>query len=101
MYLQPYLSLLPRGTSTNPFPHDSDVANTASDTSSKLDEPIFARRSRETGVFDRFIANRVGEDLRRVESELYEESEAEMDIIKRLQVSSASCVCAMTDGGQY
>ncbi|ORX40774.1 hypothetical protein BD324DRAFT_612069 [Kockovaella imperatae] len=84
MYINPYLSLLPRGTSSNPFPHDSDTSNLGPDSTARA-ESVFKRRSRETAVFDRFIANRVGEDLRRVESELYEESEAEMDIIKRLQ----------------
>ena len=85
MFVQTYLSSLPRSTSSDPYPHDTTAASAQSD-STEINESIFANRSRETGVFDRFIANRVGEDLRRVESELYEESEAEMDIIRRLQV---------------
>lgn len=38
-------------------------------------------------MLDKFIATRVGEELRRVESELSEGSEAERDIFGRLQVS--------------
>jgi hypothetical protein len=37
-------------------------------------------------VFDRWIAVRVGSELRQVESSLSEEGEAEEDVIKRLQV---------------
>ncbi len=49
-------------------------------------ENVFLHRSRETAVFDRFIALRVGEDLRSMESELCEPSEGQREIFTRLQV---------------
>lgn len=39
-------------------------------------------------MFDRYIAMRVGDDLRRAESELTVEGEGEKDIFTRLQVRS-------------
>jgi hypothetical protein len=48
---------------------------------------VYAARSRETAVLDRFIALRVGEDLRRAESALCEDSGEQYTIFSVLQVS--------------
>lgn len=47
--------------------------------------PVLDARARETAVFDRFIALRVGRELRAVESSLSEEGEGEDDLFRRLQ----------------
>ncbi|WVQ84898.1 hypothetical protein IAT38_007061 [Cryptococcus sp. DSM 104549] len=88
LYLEPYLTQIRHPFSADPFPYESSHLG---DPSSGLTvDPaslgsVYASRGRETAVFDRFIAVRVGEELRRVESELSEGSEAEMDIFARLQ----------------
>lgn len=48
---------------------------------------VFSGRGRETAIFDRFIALRVGQDLRTAESELCMEGDEERDLFVRLQVS--------------
>ncbi|KAK4683825.1 hypothetical protein P7C73_g6394, partial [Tremellales sp. Uapishka_1] len=79
-FLDAYYALVQPGFSSDPFPSSSVPS---SDTT--VSEPVFAARSRETAVFDRFIALKVGEDLRSMESELCEGSEGEKDIFSRLQ----------------
>lgn len=79
-FLPIYQSQLPPGTSSHPFP---PVGNAEDVTA----EPVFKRRSREAAVLDRFVAVRVGEDLRRAESELCEDSGHETEVFTRLQVS--------------
>jgi hypothetical protein len=46
---------------------------------------VFAARSREAAVLDRFVAMRLGEDLRRLESTLSEDSGEEDVLFSRLQ----------------
>ncbi|WOO77006.1 uncharacterized protein LOC62_01G000606 [Vanrija pseudolonga] len=77
-FLPIYQSQLPPGTSSHPFP---PVGNAEDVTA----EPVFKRRSREAAVLDRFVAVRVGEDLRRAESELCEDSGHETEVFTRLQ----------------
>ncbi|KLT38543.1 hypothetical protein CC85DRAFT_229953, partial [Cutaneotrichosporon oleaginosum] len=48
-------------------------------------QPVFAARSREAAVLDRFVAMRLGEDLRRLESTLSEDSGEEEVLFARLQ----------------
>ncbi|ODN81428.1 hypothetical protein L202_01859 [Cryptococcus amylolentus CBS 6039] len=85
-YLAPFLNLIKPGYSSDPFPFESSHL---SDPSLSFDPSaggsVYAERGRETAVLDRFIAVRVGEELRRVESELSEGSGAEVDIFQRLQ----------------
>jgi hypothetical protein len=50
-------------------------------------QSVYAGRSRETAVFDRFIAFKVGDELRRVESSLTEETGEEKEIFYRFQVN--------------
>lgn len=88
MFLPLYLPNVLPNLSSDPFPHTSIITPDA-DENERSSESVFARRGRETAVFDRFIAMRVGEDLRRTESELTEEGEGEGDIFTRLQVSPA------------
>lgn len=85
LFLPHYLPLVLPNLSSDPFPHTS-IITTASSTNPSS---VFATRGRETAVFDRFIAVRVGEDLRRMESELTEEGEGGRDIFTRLQVSKS------------
>ncbi|BEI84735.1 hypothetical protein CcaverHIS002_0501360 [Cutaneotrichosporon cavernicola] len=54
-------------------------------TYTSLLQPIFAARSREAAVLDRFVAMRLGEDLRRLESTLSEDSGEEEVLFSRLQ----------------
>jgi hypothetical protein len=44
-------------------------------------------------VFDRFIARRLGDDLRRMESDLCEGGDEEFDIFTRMQVSFTVIQC--------
>ena len=53
----------------------------------KAQGSVFIGRSRETAVLDRFIAFKVGDELRRVESSLTEETGEEKEIFHRFQVS--------------
>lgn len=48
-------------------------------------QSVFLQRSREAAVLDRFVAMRLGEDLRRAESELCEDSGEEEVLFSRLQ----------------
>ncbi|RSH91678.1 hypothetical protein EHS25_009047 [Saitozyma podzolica] len=86
LYHPAYLTAL-RGASTDAFPHDSplDTGSDGGGDATVQAQSVFARRGRETAVFDRWIAVRVGSELRQVESSLSEEGEAEEDVIKRLQ----------------
>ena len=95
-YLPTYLTHLPRGTSTDPFPTSSQPyyspsnarhsQNEATPSSSRSTPPSsILARSRETAVFDRFIAIHLGHLLRLTESSLSEPSEALPDLFKRLQ----------------
>lgn len=52
-------------------------------------------------MLDKFVATRVGEELRRVESELSEGSEAERDIFGRLQVSLLSRFRSLLDQSHH
>jgi hypothetical protein len=77
------------GASSNAFPTDSFLSSPAQvqgDGETAITGSVFARRGRETAVFDRWIAVRVGSELRAVESELSEEGEGEREILARLQV---------------
>ncbi|WVQ72956.1 hypothetical protein IAR50_002518 [Cryptococcus sp. DSM 104548] len=86
LYLSHFFALVKPGYSSDPFPYQSSHI---SDPSLKFDPcaggGVYAARERETAVFDKFIAVRVGEELRKAESELSEGSEAEKDIFNRLQ----------------
>lgn len=87
-YLPFYLALVKPSYSSDPFPLESSTLASPSlsiDPSNLGD--VYAMRGRETAVLDKFVATRVGEELRRMESELSEGSEAERDIFGRLQVS--------------
>ncbi|WVF73215.1 hypothetical protein IAT40_008034 [Kwoniella sp. CBS 6097] len=95
MYLESYLSYIKPGYSSDPFPFDSshlsdpalDLHLDSSDPSNRSPESssVYENRGRETAVFDRYIAVKVGEELREVESVLSEGSEAVGDIFQRLQ----------------
>nr|XP_031858968.1 uncharacterized protein CI109_005636 [Kwoniella shandongensis]KAA5526040.1 hypothetical protein CI109_005636 [Kwoniella shandongensis] len=90
MYLETFLSLIQRGFSSDPFPYDSSHLAEADQSDSTEDgrastRSVYDGRARETAVFDRFIAIKVGEELRKVESELSEEGEGEREIFTRLQ----------------
>ncbi|ODN82475.1 hypothetical protein L198_07697 [Cryptococcus wingfieldii CBS 7118] len=85
-YLAPFLNLIHPGYSSDPFPFESShLSDPSLSFDSSAGGSVYAERGRETAVFDRFIAVRVGEVLRRVESELSEGSGAEVDIFQRLQ----------------
>lgn len=87
-YLPFYLALVKPLYSSDPFPFESSSLSSPSLSIDPSDlGNIYAMRGRETAVLDKFVATRVGEELRRVESELSEGSEAERDIFGRLQVS--------------
>lgn len=83
-FLPVYTQLLPPGATSDPY---RSSGNDLKVSSSSIKNSVFAHRGREMAVFDRFIAVRVGEHLRKIETELYEESDAEGDTLKRLQVS--------------
>ncbi|WVR00383.1 hypothetical protein IAU59_007526 [Kwoniella sp. CBS 9459] len=98
MYLESYLSYIKPGYSSDPFPFDSShlsdpalnlhldaSAGGPPHNSSTSSSSVYESRGRETAVFDRFIAVKVGEELREVESALSESSEAVGDIFQRLQ----------------
>ncbi|GMK58280.1 hypothetical protein CspeluHIS016_0503120 [Cutaneotrichosporon spelunceum] len=74
--------LLPTYTSLLQFPSSSPLPPPGTDST---DQPIFAARSREAAVLDRFVAMRLGEDLRRLESTLYEDSGEEDVLFSHLQ----------------
>ena len=82
LFLPLFLSQILPDLSSDPFPHESIISPESEVGSAS----VFASRGRETGVFDRFIAMRVGDDLRRAESELSEGGEGERDLFQRFQV---------------
>ncbi|KAK1923107.1 hypothetical protein DB88DRAFT_493812 [Papiliotrema laurentii] len=75
-FLPEYQSHLAPGTSSDPYPLTSHPSLTTS---------FLDHRSRETAVFDRFIAVHLGFLLRSTESSLFEPSEDIPDLFKRLQ----------------
>ena len=83
-FLPIYLPHVLPNLSSDPFPHTSIIPSDHQGV--ECVDSVFATRGRETAVFDLFIAMRVGEDLRRMESELSEEGQGERDIFTRLQV---------------
>nr|KIR47611.1 hypothetical protein I312_03379 [Cryptococcus bacillisporus CA1280] len=90
-YLPFYLALVKPLYSSDPFPFESSSLSSPSLSIDPSDlGNIYAMRGRETAVLDKFVATRVGEELRRVESELSEGSEAERDIFGRLQPCARS-----------
>ncbi|WRT70432.1 uncharacterized protein IL334_007430 [Kwoniella shivajii] len=88
LYLESYLSHIRPNYSSDPFPYESShlddpaLGNADIDTTSTS---VYEGRGRETAIFDRYIAVRVGQELRQVESSLSEEGEAIGDIFGRLQ----------------
>ncbi|WWC71810.1 uncharacterized protein I206_105769 [Kwoniella pini CBS 10737] len=88
MYLETYLSHIKPDFSSDPFPYESShlddprLGDTTLDASFRS---VFEGRGRETAIFDKYIAVKVGQELRTVESSLSEEGEAIDDIFKRLQ----------------
>ncbi|BEI93678.1 uncharacterized protein CcaverHIS019_0601370 [Cutaneotrichosporon cavernicola] len=74
--------LLPTYTSLLQVPSSSPLPPPGTDSTN---QPIFAARSREAAVLDRFVAMRLGEDLRRLESTLSEDSGEEEVLFSRLQ----------------
>lgn len=81
-----YLSHLPRSTSSDPYPISTRSSHlTESTLIEEISLPSLLSRTRETAVFDRFIAITVGNQLRSTESSLSEESEAIPDLFQRLQ----------------
>ena len=112
-YHTAYLSLVRPGYSSDAYPHTShpssftfdqvgQPSSSASPDNAALSrdkkgasgeamqiaaqQSVYAGRSRETAVFDRFIAFRVGDELRRVESSLTEDNGEEKEIFHRFQV---------------
>ncbi|WWC91495.1 uncharacterized protein L201_006441 [Kwoniella dendrophila CBS 6074] len=87
MYLETYLSHIKPDYSSDPFPYESSHLDDPNlgDVSGPTSRSVYEGRGRETAVFDRYIAVRVGEELRTVESSLSEEGEAVEDIFRRLQ----------------
>jgi len=85
-----YLSLLPYGASSDPHPPGGDGEDPTR-------YSVFAQRSRETAVLDRFIAVRVGEDLRKAESALCDDSGEQANIFSSLQVSRSVCCRGFPD----
>lgn len=57
---------------------------------------VMEMRGRETAVLDRFIAIKVGEDLRRAESCLSESGEGLRDVLTRLQVGLSLSLTLIT-----
>ncbi|CAD6572618.1 MAG: proteasome regulatory particle subunit [Tremellales sp. Tagirdzhanova-0007] len=84
LFLSQYLQQVLPNLSSDPFPHTS-IISPGADSHAESSKSVFASRGRETAVYDHFIALRVGEDLRRMESELSEEGQGERDIFTRLQ----------------
>ncbi|TYJ51135.1 hypothetical protein B9479_008310 [Cryptococcus floricola] len=85
-YLPPFLDLIKPGYSSDPFPFESShLSDPSLSFDSSAGGSVYAETGRETAVFDMFIAVRVGEELRRVESELSEGSGAEWEIFHMLQ----------------
>lgn len=74
--LPTYTSLL-QVPSSNPLPPPGQADATS--------YSVFASRTREAAVLDRFVAMRLGEDLRRAESALCEDSGEEEVLFSRLQ----------------
>ncbi|WVW80967.1 hypothetical protein I302_102958 [Kwoniella bestiolae CBS 10118] len=92
-YLESYLSHIRPDYSSDPFPFESSHLDEPLHPSGDSDAAIRSRsvyvgRGRETAVFDRYIAVKVGQELRTVESSLSEEGEAVDEIFKRLQPSA-------------
>ncbi|KAK8853040.1 hypothetical protein IAR55_003741 [Kwoniella newhampshirensis] len=88
MYLETFLSLVQKGFSSDPFPYDSShltESGNDGDEAQIATRSVYAGRGRETATFDRFIAIKVGEELRKVESELSEGGEGGREIFTRLQ----------------
>ena len=88
-FLDEYFRHIARGSSSDPFPHASHASLPAhfdqSGAGSPLTSPSVLVRSRETAIFDRFIAIHLGDKLRQTESSLSEASEALPDLFRRLQ----------------
>ncbi|WVQ63180.1 uncharacterized protein L199_001331 [Kwoniella botswanensis] len=93
MYLESYLSHIRPDYSSDPFPYESSHLDEPTSTPDQDDDfvtgkSVYQGRGRETAVFDRYIAVKVGQELRLVESSLSEEGEAVEEIFKRLQPSA-------------
>ena len=86
-YLSAWNAALQPNFSSDPLPSGSGPGS-SNDSGERPTVPVFLERGRETAVYDRFIALRVGQELRSVESELSEgHDEEERDIFVRIQVS--------------
>lgn len=104
--------MIQSGYSSDAYPHDShssyfdsqpiqitDTKTSPAPSGSRIqgESSVFSRRSRETAIFDRWIAIRLGGELRKVESELSEDSGDEKDIFGRFQVSTLSYLRIFAD----
>ncbi|WWC64367.1 uncharacterized protein I303_106977 [Kwoniella dejecticola CBS 10117] len=104
MYLESYLSHIKPDYSSDPFPYESSHLDDPSLGDATLDasfRSVYEGRGRETAVFDRYIAVKVGQELRTVESSLSEEGEAVDDIFKRLQPTARIEDLLLTIPSQY
>lgn len=82
LYLPTYTETILAPYTSSPIPDRSFPANDV------VTASVISYRKRETAVLDRFIAIRVGEELRRIESDLSEESGAQEEVFYRFQVST-------------
>jgi hypothetical protein len=100
-YLSTYFSLVRPPFTSDPFPSSGTYSSSAApvrqpwndekhpNSSPSNESPVgdvFKLRGRETEVFDRFIARRIGDDLRKMESDLCQGGDEDYDIFTRLQV---------------
>lgn len=95
LYHPQYIKLVQRGYSSDAYPHTSHpsmfgtvelpIDSKTSDTST-TGRSVYDGRSRETAVLDRFIAFRVGDELRKIETSLTEDTGQEKEIFGRFQV---------------
>lgn len=81
LYLPSYASYIKGGNTTAPIPEVSLPLEDGS-----VDTPVLEYRKRETAILDRYIAIKVGEELRKVESDLSEESGGLDELFHRHQV---------------
>lgn len=82
LYLPSYTACVKKGNTTAPIP---EVSLPLED--GPVQVSVLEYRKRETAILDRYIAIKVGEELRKVESDLSEDSGGLDELFHRLQAS--------------